>query len=502
MKLSSALLARNTLYNLFGQALPVLVAVLCTPALLRGLGTDRFGILTLAWVVIGYFSLFDLGLGRALTQYVAERLGRDQHHDIGPVVRRSLIMITGLGVLGAIFVAAISPTLVRDILKVPEGLQAETVKAFYILALSIPFVISTAAIRGVLEGYQLFRLTNALRTPIGIFTYVGPLLVLPFAPNLVWVVAVLLFGRVVGWAAHLTLCVKRVPMFGPDADGDNPGDRSLKAVFRFGGWMTVSNIVGPLMVTMDRFLVGTLVSVAAVAYYATPSHAVSQLLIIPASLLGVMFPAFALMEAQDRTKNAVMFERVVKYMLVILFPIALVLMTLAFDGLKLWLGADFALHATPVLRWLTIGIFLNALAFVPLALLQGIGRPDITAKLHLFELPTYLALVWWLTKARGVEGAAIAFTLRVALDTIILFVLVRGRLAGGSGIVRRTALASGAAVLTLMLASQLNGLYTRATFLFFVLSAFCLAVWFIYFGVDERTLLLRSLRVAPSRNNG
>src|SRR5436189_3279930 len=110
MKLSSALLARNTLYNLFGQALPVLVAVLGTPALLKGLGTDRFGILTLAWVVIGYFSLFDLGLGRALTQYVAERLGREQHHDIGPVVRRSLILITALGVLGTIFVAAIAQT--------------------------------------------------------------------------------------------------------------------------------------------------------------------------------------------------------------------------------------------------------------------------------------------------------------------------------------------------------------------------------------------------------
>ena len=47
-------------------------------------------------------------------------------------------------------------------------------------------------------------------------------------------------------------------------------------LLRFGGWMTVSNIVGPLMVTLDRFLIGALISVSAVAYYATPYEVVSQ----------------------------------------------------------------------------------------------------------------------------------------------------------------------------------------------------------------------------------
>jgi len=70
------LLARNTILNVLGYSLPMLVAIFAIPPLVKGLGTERFGILTLAWVIIGYLSLFDLGLGRALTKLVAEKLNR------------------------------------------------------------------------------------------------------------------------------------------------------------------------------------------------------------------------------------------------------------------------------------------------------------------------------------------------------------------------------------------------------------------------------------------
>src|SRR5258705_13553401 len=71
---SGRLLARNAVWNLLGNGTPMIVAVVCIPILIRGLGKERFGVLTLVWAVIGYASLFDLGLGRALTQLVARKL--------------------------------------------------------------------------------------------------------------------------------------------------------------------------------------------------------------------------------------------------------------------------------------------------------------------------------------------------------------------------------------------------------------------------------------------
>ncbi len=44
--ISGSLIARNTLLNLIGQALPLLVGVVTIPLVVHGLGTERFGLLS------------------------------------------------------------------------------------------------------------------------------------------------------------------------------------------------------------------------------------------------------------------------------------------------------------------------------------------------------------------------------------------------------------------------------------------------------------------------
>src|SRR5438876_7136047 len=134
---SGRLLARNTIWNLIGNGAPMVVAIFWIPILIRGLGKERFGVLTLAWALIGYASLFDLGLGRALTQLVAKKLGRGEDHEIPALVWTSLLLMMALGLVGAAVIIAISPWLVHHVLKIPDSLQSETVCAFYLLGLSV-----------------------------------------------------------------------------------------------------------------------------------------------------------------------------------------------------------------------------------------------------------------------------------------------------------------------------------------------------------------------------
>jgi O-antigen/teichoic acid export membrane protein len=101
-------------------------------------------------------------------------------------------------------------------------------------------------------------------------------------------------------------------------------------------------------------------------------------------------------------------------------PLVFAVICFAPEILRVWLGHAFEVRSTDVLRWLMLGVLINSLAMLPFTLLQGIGRADVTAKLHLAELPFYLALLVLLIQHFGIEGAAIAWCTRVTADLVAL----------------------------------------------------------------------------------
>lgn len=489
---SGRILAHNTLWNLLGGGAPLLVAVFAIPLLVRALGTARFGVLTLAWMVVGYLSLVDLGLGRALTKLVAEKLGEGQESEIPALVWTALALMAGLGFVGIIVASALSPWLVYGVLKIPIGLQTETLKAFYLLAFSIPIIISTAGLRGVLEAYQRFDLTNIVRIPLGIFTFLGPLAVLRLSKSLFPIVAALLAVRLLAWGAHLLLCLRVVPALSQKISVQRT---MIRPLLSFGGWMTVTNIISPVMVYFDRFLIGAMISMVAVAYYATPYEVLARLKIVPGALAGVLFPAFSTSLMQDRTRTAQLFGRGVNYIFLALFLPTLIIITLAHQGLEFWLGMDFAKHSTLVVQMLTVGMFLNSLAFLPFALIQGTGRPDITAKLHLIELPFYLGGVWWLTSIFGIEGTAVAWMLRVAVDMGTLYVVTWWLLPDTAFVIRRSTLMLIMALGVFVFAVSTMGFSLKMLFLAGVVTIFFPAAWFLVLTDRERSFISNRIRV-------
>jgi O-antigen/teichoic acid export membrane protein len=480
---SGRLLARNTMWNLAGQILPMVAGIVTIPAIIRGIGVERFGVLSLAWAVVGYFSLFDLGIGRALTKLIAERLGANDAKSIIPLVRTSLFLMFALGIFGAVITLIASKAIVYRLLKIPQALQTETLQSFYLLALSIPVVTFTAGFRGILEAFQRFRVLNLIRVPASIFSFVGPLAVIPFSHRLVPVIVVLLAGRLVGCGAQMWACRRAIDLSWSNSLFDTS---AVVTLLRFGGWMTVTNIVGPLMVTLDRFIIAALLSVSAVAYYAIPFDTVTKLWFIPTALLGVIFPALSMTSVQDRGRTAVLYARSVKFLLVSLFPIILFVIVMAQNGLELWLGRDFADHGTRVLQWLAAGVFINCLAQAPFSLIQGVGRPDLTAKLHLIELPMYLIALWWLTRTHGIEGAAIAWTIRVSIDALALFIMSRRFLPHGHYGNSQTGVALVSSLIVLCFAGQVQDLVFKSVFLLLTVLAFLLLTWFVVFSPEER----------------
>jgi len=418
--LSGRLLARNAAWSLFGNVVPLLVALWAVPRLIRGMGTDRFGLLAMVWMGIGYFSLFDLGTGRALTKLVAERLGEGREAELPPLIAIGLKLMFALGLIAALVVAAGTPWLTGSVLHIPPKLAHEAAWSFWILAATLPFVVSTAGLIGILQAHQRFAGIALVRVPTGIMNFLGPVLALVVTPSLIATTVVLAGIRLAAWIAYLWLSRQLRP---PSSTGIVATRAAIRELLSFGGWVTVSNIIGPLMVYCDRFVIGAMLTMTAVAYYTTPYDVVSRLSVISGALVSVLFPAFTMALTGNRERTRLIFATAARIVLVVMFvPLALI-MLFAPEALRLWLNPAFALASSPVLRWLAVGVLINSLALLPYALLQGKGRPDITGKLHMIELPFYALILWSLVKDFGVVGAAASWTIRVVIDTAALFVL-------------------------------------------------------------------------------
>ncbi len=481
-----SLLARNALWNLAGLAAPMAVAILCIPFIVGRLGAEKFGILSVAWMVIGYFTLFDLGLGRALTKLVAEKLGHERRDDLPELVWTASLMMALLGIMGAVALGLLTPYLVNRVFNIPGGLRQETTRTFYLLAAAVPVVISTTGFRGILEAHQRFDLSSVLRVSIGTFMFVGPLLVLPFSRDLFWITFVLLMGRIVACGFYMLFCFRVLPELRAKI---SPKLNMVRPLFAFGGWMTVSNVVSPLMTYLDRFLIGALVSMAAVAYYSTPWEIVTKLLVIPGAIVGVLFPAFSAAAIRDSQDAARLYRRGVKYVFLALFPLVLLAVAFAKEGMNFWLGAEFADNGFRVLQLLALGIFLNGVASIPFAFIQGVGRPDVTAKFHLAEVVVYVPCAWWLVREYGVTGAAVAWTFRAVVDALLLlFFADRFFAADGARFGRSTAtVVLVTSVLILIVASL--ALVVRVPLVATALLFTAVTAWHRGFDADEKSYI-------------
>jgi len=416
------LIKQNIIWNFLGGTLPLLVGVVVFPLIIQQYGIERFGVLAIAWSLVGYFGLFDMGLSRALTQIVSNKLSQNTPSEkVVTIIQTSLLVSWGLGILGGVILWLVSDWLVVDILSVSKLIENETIQAFKLLAIAIPFVVIASMLRGVMESLQLFKQASVIRVFLGVCTFLGPYLVTFFGISLVYAVYALLTIRVIAWLMHAYAVNSTELMRNKTKTFDF---NELKPLFAFGGWMTVSNVIGPLMVYFDRFVIAYLLGASAVAYYVAPYEMITKLWIIPGSIAGVLFPIFSKERLTNSASSVDVLIKGLLYVSILLFPIIFLFASFATEGLNFWLGADFATKSAAIVGWFSAGILVNSIGQILYAKIQGIGRPDLTAKLHIFESIPYWIVLYILIKAYGIEGAAIAWFLRASLDTLVLAIFV------------------------------------------------------------------------------
>ena len=405
-------IARNTAYNLIGSAIPLAASLITVPIYLRVIGLERYGLLAICWVVLGYMEVFEFGLGTATAQRIA--LLKDSGREIrSETVWGSLVLSLVLGTAGALLLMVLAPLVLHVAMSQKSTFAQEVADSVIWLSLLVPLTACYSVLSGALQGREEFLRLNLINGSGGAMLAVMPLLgAVFFGPQLPVLIIALLLVRLTGVAISLIVCRNAVPLGSPQF----PSLELLKPLLNFGGWVTGESLLAPVLLSAEKIAIGWLKTATAVSLYMIPFNILSRLLMLPQSLAAALIPRFASIspaEADQTTRDAL------RNLELLATPLALIAMLVLKPFLIVWIGPPLAAACTPVGIVLIAGFWFNSCSHVPYARLIGTGRPHLVVELTLAQFPPYLALLYGAIHYAGVVGAAVAWSLRAFVELLL-----------------------------------------------------------------------------------
>jgi O-antigen/teichoic acid export membrane protein len=376
-------LAVNTLHAATGRVAAVLVWLLFTPMILRGLGPQGFGVWALFFALTGQLAALDFGLVQGTLRHVAAARERGDHEEAGAFATLALL---GYFVLGLLWVAVLAllagPILAW--LRIPTA-NGITLALTAQQALGIPFVLR--------HGWGLR----------GLVINVG-----------------------IAWMLGLILGLILLPMTAPGFRWAGPARslRHLREALKFGGPMQLTSILWTLNLQVDKLLLARYVSLGAVATYELGARVAQSAFTFPQLLLAAVLPTAAALHAGERADRLrELHDRVGRY---VLTAVAITLAALlgSADRLYLvWLGPTHV-DAALVLRWLAVTAALLLTAGTGSVVARGIGRTDLETWYHVAGLAVHLTLSLLLLPRIGLLGALIGSTAGNLAGTLLFITLI------------------------------------------------------------------------------
>ena len=404
---------KHTTYNIFGVALPLGMSLVTIPIYLGMIGEARYGILAISWILLGYFGLFDLGLGRATAQRIAS-MEQTNTQELSTTFWTALAMNAMLGVIGGIAIWPVATYFFGSVVDIDASLLSELSDTIPWMVLAVPLITISGVLTGALQGRSQFLEINIISLTSSVLSQLLPLTVAWLhGPGLNWLLPAVIISRLLTIVVLYARCKKHV--FGnfklivsfPLA----------KRLLRFGGWVTVSSIIGPLMVVADRMLIGAFLGAKSVTFYTVPFQLAERSTILASSLASALFPRLAIANTTERIKLA---AEALSFLTAITTPLVLIGILWVQPFLSWWLNPEFALQTAVTAQFLLVGFWLNGFARIPSTLLQAASRPHVVATCHMVELVPYLIFLYIAVQYWGLPGAAFVFGLRTLIDGILL----------------------------------------------------------------------------------
>ncbi|MGD8162231.1 flippase [Pantoea sp. FN0307] len=408
---------KNSLINLLGVIIPALIIMPVFGYFSRHLTTEEFGIFSISFSILGYSSLFDAGLSRSVVRLltIKDKLNLTDGEILGTAV--TVVTLIGIILLCTIYMNAGSLVF---ILNISKDLKEVSVNAFKILALAIPFMLINLVIVARLESSERFNLFNTIKILSAIIS-VLPIIIFPwFMDSFIGAITGIVVGRVLSLIVSI-ICIGELNLFFKFRFTH----LALKKLFEFGGWISISNIISPIMVYFDRFILSALLGAEKVAYYTLPSELVTRINLFPSALTRAAFPHLSRINDSHSENYQEALSRVKRYLYLFTFTVVPLMMLCSHLIIYYWLGEKFVAISANILIIMLSGYLFNSLSQLPVLYLQSIGITRAIAILHMCEVIPYLILLYFMINRWGLYGAASAWSIRVIIDNLMLNLIAK-----------------------------------------------------------------------------
>ncbi|MEZ9835157.1 oligosaccharide flippase family protein [Vibrio breoganii] len=371
----------------------------------RNIEPHSFSIYLLIMATIGYTGFMELGISRALIKSFSQCHNNTTYTAL--IFSTSFWLLFFLGIITS-FLLYTAPSLINLFFEIPLAYEL-FFQSLKLVSFSIPAIFITQIYYSYYEGNLHFKNILFLK----LFTLIIETSIQCYVVIITNSLNSLIISVVITKYISLLICM--FLMRNRLMINMKFSLTISKDLLHFGGWVTVSNLIGPIMVYFDRFYTSSVVSFSMSSQYLAASELVQKSTIIPSSISRVVFVILS-RTGIDKVENSYL------SILLVTLPLSLFFFVFSEDILNLWLGIEVTKQSAISLKILSIGLLLNAFAQIPCSKLLSKNRARSVALIHMLELVPYLLCLYYSVEKWGVIGAATVWTFRNGIDFILLLI--------------------------------------------------------------------------------
>ena len=400
MKISH--IKKNAIHNVLGWLLPSIIFIILTPLMVKKLGVEGFGIVTLIQIITGYMTIMNFGFSEAIIKQIAENLDRNPEHAMR-TMWAGLALFAGFGLLGSVTLFLLSDWLGMRVLSVPPELRADTVMAMKVGSLIFLLQMIAEFYRGCAIGCSRFDVPNISRVIRIALSAVLIVIALYHGGGLTAVMLATLAGLIVGLMINVIWMHRVLPISWAAHD--------YKAVFmelfHFSKHIFFVRIAGMISGKVSQFFLGTLSSVANVALYEVPTRAAETGSVMLNRILQVFYPGFSSMDKiNEKEKIRGIVFSVLSIQLFIITPLMLMVILEGTTVITAWINREFAASSAGIITLIALTYFLSSLTNLPTFAAMSFNHPGLVSKYSLIRMTITVILVYPMVGHYGLVGAA------------------------------------------------------------------------------------------------